>query len=124
MESDYSNAASQCNPSVYFGMDAKDTTSGVAGTANECHGVVDCGTMSSTCSGTTTNSQLPTSGDPTFIFSGSVAAAPGGCCSAKSCVAGRLTTEAFTFDTSIHNGIKWAFFAQAGGDWCESGQTK
>ena len=51
-----------------------------------------------------------------------VAAVPGGRCTAR--VAGRLTTEAFDFDTSIHNGIKWAFFAQAGGDWCESEQTK
>ena len=124
MESDYDQAASQCSPSVYFGMDAKTTTSDVAGTANECHGVVNCGVTSSECSGATSNSQLPTSEDPTFMFAGSVAAAPGGCCSAKSCVAGRLTTEAFNFDTSIHNGIKWAFFAQAGGDWCESEQTK
>jgi hypothetical protein len=82
--------------------------------AGTCSGTTNCGTnVDRNCDIRSTKKD-----GNTFFFSGAVASAPGGCCTANSCVAGMMPT--LPFFANKGDQIRFSYNAQGGGDWYEA----
>ena len=104
----YTRAAAFCSPRVDFSFE--NSCSGTCSQAMSSH---------SSCSISSPSTENLGEGEYKLSFKGNVQGATAGCCTANSCVGGKLETAPFTFDSSKHAGVEYKFFATGGGDWYE-----
>lgn len=104
----YGIAAGQCSNRVDFSL-----------SSTQCNGCSNYMKSHDSCKILSSSSTYVGDGEWQLEFWGSVPSAQGGCCTANSCVGGKLTTSKFQYDTQIHAGVEWNFFATGGGDWYE-----